>query len=79
MLVNEFCTLVKNDENTSHIPIILLCENVTPDIIIGDDKTGAAEFLAKPFNKVDLLMKIKNLISASRKFRGYCTGNNNGG
>ena len=66
---NEFCTLLNNDENTSHIPIILLGNNIESDNKIGEDKTGAVDYLSKPFNKMDLLVKIKNLISARRKFR----------
>jgi signal transduction histidine kinase/ligand-binding sensor domain-containing protein/DNA-binding response OmpR family regulator len=65
----EFCTLIKNDESTSHIPIILLIEKVSQDNKIVGGETGADYYLAKPFNKLELLMKIKNLISIRRKYR----------
>lgn len=65
----DFCTTIKNDESTSHIPIILLGDTITPDNNIVGGASGAEAYLAKPFNKLELLMKIKNLISAKRKNR----------
>jgi signal transduction histidine kinase/ligand-binding sensor domain-containing protein/AraC-like DNA-binding protein/FixJ family two-component response regulator len=66
---NEFCSLVKNDENTGHIPIILIRENNSLNNKVTGEETGADDYLEKPFNKLDILMKIKNLISIRRKFR----------
>jgi DNA-binding response OmpR family regulator len=66
---NEFCSMAKKDANTSHIPIIFLIAKATMEIPIKEGETGADDYLVKPFNKMDLLMKIKNLISARRKFR----------
>jgi signal transduction histidine kinase/ligand-binding sensor domain-containing protein/AraC-like DNA-binding protein len=65
----DFCKTIKNDESTSHIPIILLGDTITPDNNIVGGESGAEAYLAKPFNKLELLMKIKNLIFVKRKTR----------
>ncbi|MDR3665215.1 MAG: two-component regulator propeller domain-containing protein [Ignavibacteriaceae bacterium] len=65
----EFCGLVKNDEAASHIPMILLNDKYLMDSKITKWETGADDYLAKPFSKLDLLMKIKNQISLRRKYR----------
>jgi signal transduction histidine kinase/ligand-binding sensor domain-containing protein/DNA-binding response OmpR family regulator len=65
----EFCRIVKNDGNTSHIPIILILSKSPLDEKIKGGENGADDYIIRPFNKLELLMKIKSLISKSRKFR----------
>ncbi len=58
----EFCEEIKTSEKTNHIPIILLTAMAdVSDKIIGL-KTGADDYLTKPFNAEELKIRIKNLI-----------------
>ena len=64
-----FCNIIKKDERTSHIPCILLtARNTSDDEFIGL-KTGADDYITKPFNINNLIIKINNILSSRKKFR----------
>ncbi len=55
---------LQEDRLTKHIPIILLtAKNSTNSKILGLE-SGAIEYINKPFNTNELLLKIKNIISS---------------
>ncbi|MEW4922500.1 two-component regulator propeller domain-containing protein [Algibacter sp. 2305UL17-15] len=56
------CNTLKHDERTSHIPIILLTAKSGNDNEIKGLKTGADDYVVKPFNSEKLKIKVKNLI-----------------
>jgi signal transduction histidine kinase/AraC-like DNA-binding protein len=63
----EFCSIVKTQLETSHIPVILLtalssCEN----LIAGLDK-GADAYLTKPFEENVLFKQIENLLEQRKR------------
>jgi signal transduction histidine kinase/DNA-binding response OmpR family regulator/ligand-binding sensor domain-containing protein len=60
---------VKADIRTSHIPLILLTAKSTEDSKMHGLKTGADDYLTKPFNKNELLLKVRNGISRQQKLR----------
>lgn len=62
----EVCETLKNDERTSHIPIILLtAKSEQSDRLIGLRK-GADAYLMKPFNKDELLVRLEKLVALRR-------------
>ncbi len=67
----EVCHTLKTDTRTSHIPIILLTAKADIDSRIAGLKRGADDYLAKPFHKEELLVRIANLLEALRKLRAY--------
>lgn len=60
---DEFCQIVKNDIDTSHIPVILLTALNTDKNIIEGLQTGADEYIVKPFNIGILRATIANLLT----------------
>jgi signal transduction histidine kinase/DNA-binding response OmpR family regulator/Tfp pilus assembly protein PilF len=63
----EFCRAVKEDERTSHIPVIMLTAKAGIDSKLEGLSTGVDDYLAKPFNARELLARIKNLITIRQK------------
>jgi signal transduction histidine kinase/ligand-binding sensor domain-containing protein/AraC-like DNA-binding protein len=59
---NEFCTKVKSDIRTSHIPFILLSARTSLGDKFGGLESGADEYLYKPFEVKELLLKCKNIL-----------------
>ncbi|MDH3651148.1 MAG: response regulator, partial [Saprospiraceae bacterium] len=58
----EMTRLLKMDERTSHIPIIMLTAKAGTDNLIRGIETGADNYLTKPFNADELQARVKNLI-----------------
>ena len=63
----EFCTLVKTNIETSHIPVILLTAlSSSENLIAGLDK-GADAYLTKPFDENVLVRQIENILEQRRR------------
>tara|TARA_R110000796_G_scaffold104102_1_gene213706 strand:+ start:56202 stop:60275 length:4074 start_codon:yes stop_codon:yes gene_type:complete len=63
----EVCRILKEDERTDHIPIILLTAKVTvKDRLIGLTQ-GADAYLAKPFVKEELCARVEQLLTLRKK------------
>ncbi|RXK61576.1 hybrid sensor histidine kinase/response regulator [Lacibacter luteus] len=58
----ELCTKIRHDKRTGHIPVILLTALTEEHEQIRGLKTGANDYIIKPFNSEVLHAKIKNLL-----------------
>jgi signal transduction histidine kinase/ligand-binding sensor domain-containing protein/AraC-like DNA-binding protein len=61
------CRKLKMDKRTSHIPVILLTALTGDSNQLRGLKTGASDYLTKPFNSQILNLKIKNLVSLNQE------------
>lgn len=62
----ELCKKVKNHENTSHIPIILLTAHDSQFYQLKGLQQGADAYIPKPFRLEILELKIRNLLAARK-------------
>jgi signal transduction histidine kinase/DNA-binding response OmpR family regulator len=59
----ELCELLKKNDLTSHIPIVLLTAKHSDEAKIEGLSSGANAYLIKPFNKDVLLLTITNILN----------------
>jgi signal transduction histidine kinase/DNA-binding response OmpR family regulator len=67
----ELCNELKTDECTSHIPIILLTAKTGEENEIEGIKTGADDYITKPFNEDLLKLKVDKLLETRKKLREH--------
>ncbi|WP_271782845.1 response regulator [Aquimarina algiphila] len=65
----ELTNELKNDERTSHIPIILLTAKAGEENELSGLQIGADEYITKPFNQKILTTKASNLITIRKKLQ----------
>ena len=70
----ELCKKLKTDDRTSHVPVILLTARVEDGDKVTGLETGADAYLIKPFNSVELLVRVNNLIEIRNKMRAKFSG-----
>jgi signal transduction histidine kinase/DNA-binding response OmpR family regulator/ligand-binding sensor domain-containing protein len=63
----ELTAHIKSDERTSHIPVILLTAKSGQESRIDGLKTGADDYLTKPFSVEELTVRVRNLIELRKR------------
>lgn len=73
----ELCQQIKNAEATNHIPVVLLTARASDHARIEGWQTGADDYIVKPFDSDELLLRVSNLIRQRQllfdKFRAQST------
>jgi signal transduction histidine kinase/ligand-binding sensor domain-containing protein/CheY-like chemotaxis protein len=67
----EMCRKLSATNETSHIPIILLTAKTSSASRIEGFSSGAIDYLTKPFNEHELLMKLSNILSIRKNQQQY--------
>ncbi|MFB6343867.1 tetratricopeptide repeat protein [Saccharicrinis sp. FJH62] len=65
----EVCSTLKNNEKTSHIPIILLTAKASQESKLEGLKAAADDYLLKPFQPDELVQRMQNLIAIRAQLR----------
>jgi DNA-binding response OmpR family regulator/two-component sensor histidine kinase len=63
----QLCKELKGDDLTNHIPVILLTARATTEGKLEGLDVGADDYVVKPFDAKELLVRARNLIDTRRK------------
>ncbi|TRW26661.1 helix-turn-helix domain-containing protein [Flavobacterium zepuense] len=67
----EMCRELKSDINTSHIPVLLLTAKADMESRLDGLSYGADDYITKPFNVPELLLRINNSLEQQRRYRDF--------
>lgn len=65
------CKQLKEDVRTSHIPVILLTAKSTFENRMEGLQQGADDYLTKPFEVAELLLRLQNILKRQQKLKDY--------
>lgn len=68
---DELCQCIKENPNTSWLPVILLTAKVGRDFMISGLKQGADDYINKPFDSTVLGSKIDSMLKNRRRMAAY--------
>ena len=69
----ELTRMLKSNIHTNHIPILILTAKTGDEHEMEGLKTGADDYLTKPFNAEILSMRVNRLVESKKKLREYFT------
>jgi len=65
------CDRLKTDERTSHIPVILLTAKASSQDKIEGYRTGADDYIMKPFEQAELRARLQNLLEQRKRLHEH--------
>lgn len=65
----EVCEILKSDERSSHIPVVMLTAKADHDSKIHGLRKGADAYLPKPFDKEELFVRLEQLLKLRQKIQ----------
>ena len=72
---DELCRIVKDNPQTSGIPFILLTAKVTHDAMVSGLKSGADDYIPKPFSAEILKLKVHSILETRKSLRQFVLKN----
>ena len=66
----ELCKNLRSDKMTKDYPIIMLTARAEDSDRIEALKLGADDYITKPYNAEELILRIKNLLKRTEKYKG---------
>ncbi|MBK7410401.1 MAG: tetratricopeptide repeat protein [Saprospirales bacterium] len=67
----EFCKLLKTNEKSSHIPVVMLTAKAEQSDKLEGLELGADDYLAKPFDARELQIRVSNLLTQRKKLQEH--------
>ncbi|MGK5095427.1 response regulator [Deltaproteobacteria bacterium TL4] len=61
----EVCQQLKQDPETKEIPVIFLTAKVNPEDVVKGFELGAVDYVTKPFNSIELLVRVETHLKLS--------------
>jgi len=71
---HEVCRIIKSHERTNHIPVVLVTARASAESRREGLESGADDYLFKPFNATDLMIRVENLIEIRRVLKDRYSG-----
>lgn len=68
------CRYLRQEQATSHIPVVMLTARAALDDRLQGLGTGADDYLTKPFVAQELLIRVQNLLARQQIIRAYFRG-----
>ena len=56
------CRTLKEEARTRRVPVVLIMAQTTPQARLDGFEAGADDFVAKPFNRIELLARVRSLL-----------------
>ncbi|OHD56954.1 MAG: hypothetical protein A2Y33_08310 [Spirochaetes bacterium GWF1_51_8] len=63
----DLCKMVHSEPGLSEIPVIMVTSEEDIEVLKTAYRAGAADFIKKPFNAIELLIRIENVLKLSKR------------
>ncbi len=71
----EVCTIIKSNPMCQDIPVIFITADESPQGLLNAFKTGAIDYIKKPLDKTELLLRVENQLKLNKAYAGLRRSN----